>query len=167
MNNYTPSLLIWIAKMFEHAYKRKWYETYWFFDLHGVISKPDYRKVVKEIIYYPFAKETLQYISQNRKDIVMILYTSSYPDEINTYLEILENDGINFKYVNENPEISDSKGSFGYYYNKPYYNVLFEDKAGFDPESDWKPIYEYLIKSTYKPDPNWKFKTDEDYHEKN
>lgn len=167
MNNYTPSLLKWIAKMFDHAYKKQWYETYWFFDLHGVISKPDYRKTVKEIIYYPYAKETLQYISQNRKDIIMVLYTSSYPDEINAYLEILEKDGIHFKYVNENPEISDSKGSFGYYYTKPYYNILFENKSGFDPDIDWQPIYEYFINSDYKPDPNWKFKTKEEYHNGN
>ena len=73
MNNYTPSLLKWIAKMFDHAYKKQWYETYWFFDLHGVISKPDYRKEGKEIIYYPYAKETLQFISEHRKDIIMIL----------------------------------------------------------------------------------------------
>jgi len=167
MNNYTPALLTWIAKMFDHAYKKQWYETYWFFDLHGVISKPDYRKQIKEIIYYPYAKETLQFISKNRKDIIMILFTSSYPEEIKAYMEILENDDIYFKYVNENPEITDTKGSFGYYYTKPYYNVLFEDKAGFDPETDWKPIYEYFINSTYRPDPNWLFKTEEDYHDKN
>ena len=166
MNNYQPSLLIWIAKMFDHAYKKQWYETYWCFDVHGVISKPDYRKEVKEINYYPYVKETLQYISKYRKDIIMILYTSSYPDEINIYMDIFKKDNIHFKYVNENPEISDSKGSFGYYYTKPYYNVLFEDKSGFIPEIDWQPIYEYFINSDYKPDPNWKFKTVEDYHKK-
>ena len=166
MNNYQPSLLIWIAKMFDHAYKKQWYETFWCFDLHGVISKPDYRKETKEIIYYPYAKKTLKYITEYRKDIIMILFTSSYPDEIITYMNILEKDGIYFKYINENPEITDTKGSFGYYYTKPYYNVLFEDKCGFVPETDWQPIYEYLINSNYKPDPNWKFKTIEDYHKK-
>ena len=42
--------------MFEHAEKNKWFETYWFYDIHGVISQPDYRKESKEINYYPYVK---------------------------------------------------------------------------------------------------------------
>lgn len=160
------ALLKWIEKMFIHAERKQWYETYWFFDLHGVISKPDYRKEVKEIIYYPYAKETLQFISKNRPDIVMILFTSSSPEELKVYCDILEKDGIHFKYINENPEVTGAKGAFGYYDKKPYYNVLFEDKAGFDPDEDWKPILEYFTNSPYKPDPSWSFKTIETYHKK-
>ena len=157
LSNYKPSLLKWIEKMFDHAEKRQWYETYWLFDVHGVISRPDYRKNVKE---------TLQFITKNRPDIIMILFTSSYPDEIKVYMDTFAKDGIHFKYVNENPEISDAKGTFGCYDKKPYYNVLFEDKSGFDPEIDWKPIYEYFLNSEYKPDPSWSFKTVESYHKK-
>jgi hypothetical protein len=166
MNDYKPALLIWIEKMFEHAEKKQWYETYWLFDVHGVISRPDYRKETKEINYYPYAKETLQFITKNRPDIIMIMFTSSYPEEIKIYTDIFKKDEIHFKYVNENPEISDSKGCFGYYHQKPYYNVLFEDKSGFNPELDWKPIYEYFIKSSYKPDPSWSSKSFETYHKK-
>ena len=79
---YNSAILNWIKTMFKHSEQRQWYETYWFFDFHGVISKPDYRKEVKEVIYYPYAKETLQYITANRPDIVMVLFTSSYPEEI-------------------------------------------------------------------------------------
>lgn len=166
MENYKPSLLKWIEKMFIHAEKKQWYETYWFFDLHGVISKPDYRKEVKEIIYYPYAKETLQFITKNRPDIIMILFTSSSPEELLVYTDILKKDGINFKYINENPEVTNAKGAFGYYDKKPYYNVLFEDKAGFEPLDDWKPILEYFTNSQYKPDPSWSFKSVETYHKK-
>jgi hypothetical protein len=161
---YTPSILKWIKKMFLHAESKEWYETYFLFDLHGVISIPDYRKTVKEIDYYPYVKETLQYISKNRPDVIMILFTSSYPDEIEKYMETFRRDGIVFKYVNENPEISDSSGHFGYYYKKPYFNVLFDDKAGFDPLRDWKPIYDYFRKTKYRPNPNWTFKKKESYH---
>jgi len=150
--------------MFKHAKEHHWFETYWFLDLHGVISIPDYRKSVKEIVYYKYCKETLQFISKNRPDIIMILFTSSYPDEIKIYLDILEKDGIHFKYINENPEISDANGSFGCYDKKPYYNVLIDDKASFNPETDWKPIYEYFKKNKYKPDPKWSFKKIETYH---
>lgn len=161
---YTPSILKWIKKMFNHAKQKEWYETYWFIDLHGVISKPDYRKESKKIIYYPYVKETLQYLSKNRHDIILILFTSSYPYEIAKYMAQFKKENIFFKYVNENPEISDAKGSFGCYDKKPYYNVLIDDKCGFDPLTDWKPLYEYFVNSNYKPDPSWSFKSKEDYH---
>jgi len=114
---YKPQLLKWIEKMFKHAEKHHWFEVYFALDIHGVISQPDYRKTLKEINYYPYAKETLQLLSQ-REDIVMFLFTSSYPEEIEKYIDTFKKDGINFKYINENPEISESKGSFGYYEKK-------------------------------------------------
>lgn len=162
--NYSPQLLTWIKKMFNHAKEKKWYETYWFIDLHGVISKPDYRKDVKGIEYYPYVKETLQYITKERKDVVMILFTSSYPYELEIYMKQFKDDDIHFKYINENPEISDTKGSFGCYDKKPYYNVIIDDKGGFVPEIDWQPIYEYFLNSDYKPNPKLSFKTKEIYH---
>ena len=169
MEKYTPSLLVWLKKMFEHAYEKQWYETYHAFDVHGVISRPDYRKITDKgqkfsINYYPYAKETLQYLTKNRHDMILFLFTSSYPEEIKIYMDIFEKDGIYFKYVNENPEISESKGSFGYYYQKPHFSSCWEDKSGFDPETDWKPIYDYFVNSEYRPDPNWSFKTNESYH---
>jgi len=161
-NNQNP-IVNWIDKMFKHAEKRKWFETYWAIDIHGTISVPDYRKKSKEIIYYPYAKETLQLLS-NRKDIILILSTSSYPDEIQTYMEQFAEDNIYFKYLNENPEISSYKGSYGFYEQKYYFNVLIDDKAGFNPEKDWKKIYNYFLNNNYKPNSKWKMKYKEDYH---
>jgi hypothetical protein len=153
-----PQILKWIKIMFEHAEQRKWFETYWVFDVHGTISVPDYRKGIKKTIddnpninYYPFAKETLQLLSE-RPDTVIIMFTSSYPDEIEYYNKIFQNDNIHFKFINENPDISDSKGAFGFYEKKMYFNVLFDDKAGFNPETDWEPVYNYLKQCKYKPD---------------
>ena len=74
----------WIDKMFEHSFEKRWFETYWAFDIHGVIFRPNHRKNSKDAEYYPMAKETLQLISA-RKDIVMIMSTSSYPEEIEYY----------------------------------------------------------------------------------
>ena len=164
--NYEPAILKWIKKMLDHAKEKEWYETYWFIDIHGVISKPDYRKTVKEIDYYVYVKETLQYITKNRPDIIMILFTSSYPAEIEFYINQFKKDNIFFKYVNENPEINDSKGNFGCYDKKPYFNVLIDDKCGFDPILDWQPIYEYFVNSDYKPNPAWSTKVIETYHKK-
>lgn len=170
-NRYEPTILKWIKNVLEHAKKKQWFETYWTFDIHGTISKPDYRKPnykgqeSTEILYYPYAKETLQLMSE-RKDIVMILWTSSYPDEMKIYRKTFINDNIIFNYENENPEVQTSKGSFGFYEKKHYFNVLFEDKAGFNPERDWKFLYDYFKNTEYKPDPNWSMKYNENYHKK-
>ena len=169
MSEYKPQILTWIEKMFNHAKEKEWYETYHSYDVHGVISKPDYRKTEQvgqefTINYYPYAKETLQFITKNRPDMILFLFTSSYPDEIDRYMKQFKKDNIYFKYVNENPEISDAKGSFGCYEKKPYSNSVWEDKAGFDPDIDWKPIYDYFVNSKYRPDPSWSLKSVESYH---
>ncbi len=44
IDTYKPALLEWLEKMFAHAKEKKWYETFHAFDIHGVISKPSYRK---------------------------------------------------------------------------------------------------------------------------
>lgn len=147
-------LLYWIDNMFDHAKKNEWFETYWAIDIHGVISKPDYRRKSKIINYYPYAKETLQLLS-DRDDVIMFLFTSSYPDEIKKYIEIFEKDGIKFNFINENPDIKTENGYFGYYKYKPYYNVLLEDKAGFLPYKDWKYIFKYFKKTKYRPNKKW------------
>lgn len=54
-----------IQKMFNHSFEKEWYETYWAFDLHGTIIKPTYKGT--EVIYYPYAKETLQVIRKRRR----------------------------------------------------------------------------------------------------
>lgn len=151
-------MLTWIEKMFAHSFEKEWFETYWAFDIHGTILVPTFRKNSYDSEFYPWAKETLQYITKKRKDIVMILSTSSYPEEIEHYQKVFKKNNIFFKYVNENPEIDSSKGNFGYYEDKFYFNASFEDKAGFVPEIEWYQIYSLLQqyeKANYLPDPKW------------
>ncbi len=93
------------------------------------------------------AKETLQLISK-LDDVVMIIYTCSHPHEIDEYLQLFDGYNIIFKYVNENPEVKTEAKGYGCYDKKPYMNVLFEDKAGFDPENDWELVYN-LLKEKY------------------
>ena len=159
-----PDILTWIDKMFNHAKQHKWNVVYFAFDIHGVISQPDYRKTEKEIDYYSYSKETLQMLSK-RDDIIMYLFTSSYPDEIKEYVKTFEKDQIKFKFINTNPDISEKTGCFGFYEQKPYFNVLFDDKAGFKPK-DWKYIYKYFKKQKYRPDESWSFRSKEEYHKK-
>jgi len=160
-----PSICFVIRRLFDHSFEKQWYEKYFAFDIHGTITIPDYRKTDKSVIeFYPFAKETLQLISK-RDDIKMIVSSSSYPDELDTYLKSFKKNDIHFDYLNENPEITHSKGSFGYYQKKYYFNVMFEDKAGFRPYDDWEAVYNLMLEYSDKlPDKKWHIKHKENYH---
>jgi len=131
-----------IGQAFEKAKERKWDRTYWAFDIHQTILEPNWSNDGIPTKFYPYALETLQYIS-NRPDIVMILYTCSPPHKIDLYQQLFQRHGIQFHYVNSNPEVTSN--GFEYYGQKPYFNVLFDDKAGFDPLCDWKLVHDYFL----------------------
>ncbi|UII19411.1 hypothetical protein [Fulvivirga ligni] len=130
-----------IARAFEHAKRKNWDKTFWAFDIHETIIKPNWSTEEIPTEFYPQAKEALQLISK-RKDISRILYTCSHPHEVQKYLDFFEENGIHFDHVNGNPEVQSKK--YGYYEDKPYFNVLFEDKAGFDPYHDWKEVIDLV-----------------------
>ena len=130
-----------ITTCFTLARQKNWDRTFWAFDIHGTILKPNYRRDSISTEFYPMAKEVMQMLTQ-RQDIVRILYTCSYPHEIEQYIEYFKSHGIEFDYINENPEIAN--GGYGYYQDKFYFNVLMDDKAGFDGETDWMAIKKVL-----------------------
>lgn len=133
-----------LTNHFEYKITRHWDKTFWMFDIHGTILKPNYQYGNTPKDFYPMALETLQLISK-LPDICMILYTCSHPHEIDEYLELFKENDIHFQYVNENPEVPTDTNGYGNYDKKPYMNVLFEDKAGFDPENDWAEVYALLL----------------------
>ena len=149
-----PEILDVIDNLFELAIRKEWYHTYWAIDMHQTFLKPDYKRDGFSCDFYPYAEETLRLLSK-RDDIVLILYTATHPDIVSSYIQEFETKGIKFKFVNCNPDVDDVR-SFGYYKEKMYYNTIFEDKSGFNPNS-WKKIYKYLNKKlkTYNPNPNW------------
>ncbi len=136
-----------LTNHFELKKKRNWDRTFWAFDIHGTILRPNYTYGNTPDDFYPMAKETLQLISK-MPDVVMFLYTCSHPHEIEEYLTLFKSFNIDFKYVNENPEVKTEENGYGNYSKKPYMNVLFEDKAGFDPETEWQVVYD-LLTTTY------------------
>ena len=132
-----------------HSMVRKgWKYTYWAIDLHSTVIKPNYEAGNIPTEFYPLALECLQVISK-RPEIKMIMYTCSHPHEQIEYLKFFESKGVIFDFVNVNPEVTTEVGGYGYYEQKPYFNVLFEDKAGFDGETDWALVKEILIEMDY------------------
>ena len=153
----TTTITKYIHKMFGISFNKQWFETYWALDLHGTVIKPSYNPTDDKFVFYPYAKEVLQILTI-RDDIKMIMWTSSYPNEIEYYKNEFLKNGIMFDQINGNPKISSNNGNFGYYEDKFYFNILFDDKGFFDPYTDWEPIYNLLIqykKDGYLPNPEW------------
>ena len=73
----------------------------------------------------------------------MSLYTCSYPKEIQEYINFFKEHDIEFTFINKNPDVENT--IYGYYEDKPYFNVLFEDKAGFDAKNDWGDVLMYFL----------------------
>lgn len=130
-----------IEKIFKLKEARNWDTIYWAVDVHDTCIVANYKAGEIPTEFFPHAKEVLQMISE-RKDCCLILYTCSYPKEIEKYLEFFKSHNINFKYVNKNPEAENT--AFGHFEVKFYFNILLEDKAGFDAEEDWIKIKEVL-----------------------
>lgn len=113
---------------------------YWAVDIHGTVLKPTYSDKGIATDFYPYAEQVLKMLSDN-PDNVLIMFTSSKPSTIDNYGYFFTDRGIKFKYANSNPEIQNV--GHGWFTNKFYFNVMIEDKAGFDPDVDWKDILDY------------------------
>ncbi|MCK9435086.1 MAG: hypothetical protein M0R32_09785 [Candidatus Cloacimonetes bacterium] len=108
-------------------------------DWHDTLMPSTYTKEnqIGESQYYPYCLEALQRLSA-RNDIHLVLFTSSYPKHYQYLLDDLEENGIHIHSVNANPDEKDTKtGDFS---KKFYFNILLDDRAGFQPETDWKEI---------------------------
>lgn len=138
---FTSSIIKAIKKNEERSLEKKWDKTFWCIDIHDTFIKSNYKSGEIPTEFYKDSIEVLQYLSK-RNDICLILYTCSWPNEIQQYLDLFESKEIKFKYVNENPEVLST--GYGCYDKKMYFNILMDDKAGFDPYTDWKEIMEYF-----------------------
>jgi len=133
-----------IRRTFEMQKARGWTETYWCIDLHGTIipsgKGPDDNTDAEK--FYPGALEVLQWLTR-RKDIMMILWTSTPPSRLPNVLEFLKFYSIRFDYINENPHaLNTPRSDFS---KKFYFSVLLDDRAGFEPGTDWLLIKKELI----------------------
>lgn len=125
-----------IKRAFEKARQRGWKHIFFAFDIHDTIVKANYDKNILPTEMYEYSENVLKYIS-SRKDIIMIIYTCSHPEELAKYIHFFNQKEIYFQYSNENPMIlTDNKG-YGCYDKKMYFDILCDDKAGFDPIKEW------------------------------
>ena len=131
----------------EHAFlkatKRKWPHVYIAIDVHDTIGKGTYKKDNEGFKLYPWAEEVLQNLSCN-PGVKLIIYTSSHEEQAKKLIKWLEDRQINIYALNENPDIPNTElCDFG---RKFYFDVLFEDKAGFQGWRDWYRVMKELQK---------------------
>lgn len=142
------SILTAIDNLYKIKRSRGWDRTFWAFDIHGTLIKPNYSsdKIPTEL--YDNVLEVLRVLNKD-PEVCLILYTCSHAHEITQYVNYFNELGVNFEYVNENPEVKTDLGGYGCYDKKPYFNILFEDKSGFNPELDWVLTKNYLNSVIY------------------
>jgi hypothetical protein len=137
------SITYCIEKAFEAKKRKGWDVTYWAIDLHETICPGSY-KVQEEDHkeFYPGALPTLQLLTRI-DNIKLILYSCSYRSYLKQYEEWFEKNDIKFDLINESPEPNNELSNFD---NKIYFNVLLDDKAGFNPHEDWIEVNDALCK---------------------
>jgi hypothetical protein len=135
-----------ITKAFDRAFKklheRDWDKIYVVIDLHETMIKPTYQS--DDVFdFYEGVLETLKIMS-NCEKISLILFTSSHSGYRFEFMKYMcFNEHIYFDHHNDNPEVANT--TYGCFNDgKFYYDVLIDDKAGFDPEEDWVKIQEKL-----------------------
>lgn len=135
-----PSILDTIKKEYKRKEAKGWDKIYLFLDLHETVIYPDYNNK-EPIKFYEHAKECLQFLSKI-KEIELGFYTCSYPNEIEKYKIYFEELDIKIIHINNNEDVSDTR--YGYYKDKPYFSLVFENKAGWNSENDWLPVFNWF-----------------------
>jgi hypothetical protein len=140
----------YINTIFENARKsakrKKWNKIYLAVDVHDTIVYGNYNHNLLPTEFIGKAKEALQYLT-NRSDIELILYTCSHPNEIEKYIEFFKSHNIRFDHINENLDVPNN--ALGCYDKKLYFNILLDDKSGFDAEVHWEHILAYCKKHSF------------------
>lgn len=131
-----------IHDMVEAAYlnakKRGWDKIYIAVDIHDTIAESNYKNTLPDV--YPEAIVAIKYL-QSLPECVLILFSSCYEKDYETYMKHFESFGLKFDYFNENPQVPNT--ATGDFTKKFYYNMIIDDKAGFRPKH-WNQVIEYV-----------------------
>jgi hypothetical protein len=130
-----------IRRTFEDKKRKGWERIYIAIDLHDTVIEGKYNRFNEGANIFPYAREFFKW-AVDRDDVILILWTSSHDDAIKKTLAWLREEGIYFDYINKNPlETTNQLCDFD---KKFYFNILLDDKAGFEGETDWKLIIDEL-----------------------
>lgn len=129
----------YIAHGFQRA--QKWPHLYIAIDIHDTIFKGTYKKNNEGKVFYPWAKEVLQNLSLNPK-VKLIIYTASHEGPARDVIKWLKEHGIEIFALNSNPDHTDTE--LCDFSKKFYFDILLEDKAGFEGWKDWFLIMKEL-----------------------
>ena len=123
-----------LERCFEEKKKRGWTRIYVCIDVHDVILEGKYNRFNEGAEYFPNALNVLRRWTE-KKEICLILWSSSHNDAISKVYDNLAKEGVHFDYINSNPECPNTHlCDFG---KKFYFNILLDDKAGFEGKTDW------------------------------
>ncbi len=129
-----------IERAFKWKKERGWDTLYIAVDFHDCLFPGKY-STDQELILAPYAGSVLRWATL-RPDIKLIAFTCSYAKDFKRVNAFLNTHGINFNFLNCNPECGNTElASFS---KKFYFNILLDDKAGFECETDWLLIINEL-----------------------
>lgn len=154
-----------ISQLFIHALHKRKQRNYKYFyltiDIHGTlfyptkgteISQDGSERILKiddneYVEIYPWAIPTLQILTQT-DSCKIILWTSSKSDKIEVYQKFLEKNNVKIAYINENPDFIGNE--YSDFSRKFCFDLLLDDKAGFDPENDWQELYKLITETDWE-----------------
>lgn len=133
-----------ISTAIERAYRKRFERTFGYIylsvDIHDTIVQSTYKGISNLI--YPKALVALKTITAF-PEIKVILNSSCYVNDQNKYISMFSNHGIRIDYFNRNPEIENTET--GCFDSKFYFDVLLDDKAGFDKDTDWEVVVSSIL----------------------
>lgn len=145
------SIRLAIETAHKKACERKWDKIFVAVDWHDTICASTYSDKGAYGIY----EEAISALHEASKcsAICLILYTSSYKAVVEEFIQWCKSEhGIVFEYFNCNPEVKNS--NYGDFDKKFYYDVIIDDKAGFDPNTDWA-IFAETVVELFGPNSAW------------
>lgn len=144
-----------IRSRIKRAHEKGWNKLIIAVDLHDtIISSDRFNEYCNDsettgsvgdaalISIYPKAKEVLRILS-NRKDIQLVFYSATDYAELKEISTAFEQIGVLIDVYFEEPKEKFYQQAFD---NKPCFDILLDDKAGFDPKKDWRKVEKHLRK---------------------
>lgn len=140
---YDRPLFDTVYDAYQKSYNRGWDKVYWMIDLHGTLLVPSYMTMQEQQHvqcydkFYSHAREFLAFLL-SLPETRIILWSCLTQTELESFkYEKFTSFGLapDRVFLNKNPlEKSNDLSCFD---EKPYFSLLLDDKAGFNPQYDF------------------------------